>query len=51
MSEELIKVGTETISQTRDVMSQMAEVAVPRGLFQAILERMRLPRLPEAVPR
>ena len=30
---------------------QMAEVAVPRGLFRAILERIWRLRLPEAVPR
>jgi len=29
----------------------MAEVAVPRGLFRAILERVRRLRLPDAVPR
>jgi len=30
---------------------KMAKIAIPRGLFRAILERIRRLRLPEAVPR
>ena len=31
--------------------SRLAEVAVPKRLFRAILERIRRLRLPETVPR
>jgi len=37
--EELIKIGAKVVTHARYVVSQMAEVAVPRGLFAAILER------------
>ena len=35
----------------RDVVFQMADVAIPRRLFAVILERIRQLRHPEAVPR
>ena len=41
----------ETPSCLKESVFQMAEVAVPRGLFRAILERVRRLRLPDAVPR
>jgi hypothetical protein len=43
--------GAKVISSARYVVFQMAEVAVPRGLFKAILERIHRLWLPEAVPR
>jgi len=51
LREKLIKIGAKVIRHARYVVFQMAEVAVPRGLFRAILERIRRLRLPEAVPR
>jgi len=51
MREKLIKIGAKVIRHARYVVFQMAEVAVPRGLFRAILERIRRLRLPQAVPR
>jgi len=33
--------GTKTISHSRYVIFQMAEVAVPRALFREILDRIR----------
>ena len=49
--ENLVKIGAKVISSARYVVFQMAEVAVPRGLFRAILERIHRLWLPEAVPR
>ncbi len=37
-------------THARYVIFQLAEVAVPKRLFRAILERIRRLRLPEAVP-
>ena len=51
LREKLIKIGAKVVSTARHVAFQMAEVAVPRGLFRAVLERIRRLRLPEAVPR
>ena len=51
LREKLIKIGAKVIRHARYVVFQMAEVAVPRGLFRAILERIRRLRLPQAVPR
>ena len=48
---KLVKIGAKVISSARYVVFQMAEVAVPRRLFRAILERIRRLRMPEAVPR
>ena len=46
--EKLIKIGTKVITHARYVIFQMAEVAVPRTLFDTILQRIR--RLRSAVP-
>ena len=41
LREKLVKIGAKVISRSRYVTFQMAEVAIPRGLFRAILERIR----------
>lgn len=51
LREKLIKIGAKVVAHSRYVIFQMAEVAVPRKLFQGILERIRRLRLPETVPR
>jgi hypothetical protein len=51
LREKLIKIGAKVVAHSRYVVFQMAEVAIPRGLFRAILERIRRLRLPQAVPR
>ena len=51
LREKLIKIGAKVITHARYVIFQMAEVAVPKQLFRAILERIRWLRLPQAVPR
>jgi hypothetical protein len=40
LREKLIKIGAKVIRHARYVISQMAEVAVPRKLFAADLERI-----------
>ena len=45
LREKLIKIGAKVVSHSRKIVFQMAEVAVPRELFRAILEgigRLRL---------
>jgi hypothetical protein len=49
LREKLIKIGAKVVSTARYVVFQMAEVAVPRNLFRAILHRIRQLRLPTAV--
>jgi hypothetical protein len=42
---KLIKIGAKVVRHSRQIIFQMAEVAVPRELFRAILEgigRLRL---------
>jgi hypothetical protein len=51
LREKLIKIGAKVVQHARYVVFQMAEVAIPRGLFRAILERIRRLRLPEVVPK
>jgi len=51
LREKLIKIGAKVVAHSRYVVFQMAEVAVPKRLFRAILERIRRLRLPETVPR
>lgn len=51
LREKLIKIGAKVVAHSRYVIFQMAELAVPKGLFRAILERIRRLRLPETVPR
>jgi len=50
LREKLIKIGAKVITHARYVIFQLAEVAVPKKLFRAILERIRRLRLPQAVP-
>ena len=45
LREKLIKIGAKVVRHSRNIIFQMAEVAVPRELFRAILEgigRLRL---------
>jgi hypothetical protein len=51
LREKLIKIGAKVVTHARYVIFQMAEVAVPRGLFRAILERIRRLRPPSVVLR
>ena len=46
LREKLIKIGAKVVSHARQVIFQMAEVAIPRELFQAILEGIRRLRVP-----
>jgi hypothetical protein len=39
--EKLIKIGAKVVHHARYVTFQLAEVAIPRGLYGAILERIR----------
>ncbi len=41
LREKLIKIGAKVVRHAKYVTFQMAEVAVPRGLFAVILERIR----------
>ena len=41
LREKLIKIGAKVIAHARYVFFQTAEVAIPRRLFAAILERIR----------
>lgn len=45
------KVGAKVVAHSRYVFFQMAEAAIPRGLFRAILERIRRLRPPSVVFR
>jgi hypothetical protein len=40
LREKLVKIGAKVVKHSRQVIFQMAEVAVPRELFRAILERI-----------
>jgi hypothetical protein len=47
LREKLIKIGAKVLSHAKAVTFQLAEVAVPRSLFAAILERIdRLRAIP-----
>ncbi len=46
LREKLIKIGAKVVRHARQVIFQMAEVAVPRELFRASLERIGRLRLP-----
>jgi hypothetical protein len=50
LREKLIKIGAKVVRHARQVIFQMAEVAIPRELFRAILERIGWLRLPTPVP-
>jgi hypothetical protein len=41
LREKLIKIGAKVVHHARYVTFQLAEVAIPRGLYGAILERIR----------
>ena len=42
----MIKIGAKVVRHARQVVFQMAEVAVPRELFRAILEKIESLRMP-----
>ena len=48
LREKLIKIGVKVVRTARQVVFQMAEVAVPRELFRAILEAIERLRLATA---
>src|SRR5450631_532938 len=48
LREKLIKIGAKFVRNSRKIVFQMAEVAVPRELFQTILERIGRLRSPAA---
>jgi hypothetical protein len=48
LREKLVKIGAQVVSHARYIVFQLAEVAVPRQLFAAILERIGRLRLTEA---
>ena len=48
LKDKLIKIGAKVVRHSRKIVFQMAEVAVPRELFQAILEGIRRLRLATA---
>jgi hypothetical protein len=50
LREKLIKIGAKVVSHSRYVIFQLAEVAIPRRLFAAILARIRRLRPREPVP-
>jgi hypothetical protein len=37
---KLIKIGAKVVAHSRRIIFQMAEVAAPRALFEAILKRI-----------
>jgi hypothetical protein len=45
LREKLIKIGAKVVSRAKAVTFQMAELAVPRRLFEAILDRIDRLRL------
>jgi len=51
LREKFIKIGAKVVAHSRYVIFQMAEVAVPRWLFRAILERIRRLKPPSVVFR
>ena len=51
LREKLIKIGAKVVHHARYVTFQMAEVAVPRQLFRAILDRIRRLRVLPAQAR
>ena len=48
LQEKLVKIGAKVVAHARYAIVQMAEVAIPRKLFAAILERIQRLRRPEA---
>ena len=45
LREKLVKVGAKVVTHAKHLVFQLAEVAVPRQLFAAILERIARLRL------
>ncbi|MCH7500713.1 MAG: transposase [Nitrospinae bacterium] len=45
LREKLIKIGAKVVRHARYITFQLAEIAVPRKLFEAILQRVDRPRL------
>jgi hypothetical protein len=45
LREKLVKIGAKVVTHAKYVIFQLAEVAVPRQLFGAILERIGRLRL------
>jgi hypothetical protein len=50
LRERLIKTGAKVVTTAPYAICQMAEVAVPRRLLRAILERIRRLKVPSSVP-
>ena len=51
LEDEMIKIGAKVVRHSKYVFFQMAEVAVPRTLFAASLDRIRRLRVvPAMVP-
>jgi hypothetical protein len=50
LREKVVKIGAKVISHSRYVIFQMAEVAVPRELFDRILDRIAKLRPPDPAP-
>jgi hypothetical protein len=50
LREKLIKIGAKVVSRSRYITFQMAEVAVPRKLYVAILKRIHRFSEPALVP-
>jgi hypothetical protein len=50
LREKLIKIGAKVVSRSRYITFQMAEVAVPRRLYAAILKRIYWLSEPVLVP-
>ena len=48
LREKLIEIGAKVVAHAKYITFQLAEVAVPRELFAAILERIGRLRLAEA---
>lgn len=51
LREKLIKIGAKVVRHSRQVVFQMAEVAVPRELFRSILQAIDRLRLPTVATR
>jgi hypothetical protein len=50
MLEKLIKIGAKVVRHSRQIVFQMAQVAVPRELFRDILKAIERLTLPAAAP-
>ena len=51
LREKLVKIGAKVVTHSRYVIFQMVEMAVPRELFKAILERIERLSLPPPLAR